>query len=77
MKVKVIGRYNFSGTGKQSGKAYSCVKVFVSMPLRDGEGESADLISLFNEDYASIRVGGFYDMEYNRRGFVDVFTPAK
>lgn len=77
MKVKVLGKFNYKGTGKQSGKPYTCVKVFVSAPLRDGEGESAELISLFDTDFASIRVGGSYDMEYNRKGFVDTFTPAK
>ena len=52
MKVKVLGKFNYKGTGKQSGKPYTCVKVFV-------------------------HIGGSYDMEYNRKGFVDTFTPAK
>ena len=78
MVVKVLGKYKREGVSKTSGKPYKATGVFVSYPMTNGgEGDKAESVTLFNVPYETVAVGASYHMEYDRRGYVDVFQPVK
>ena len=75
MKIKVIGKRQ--GVSKKSGKPY--LQVAYLDKMNGGEGESGDSLFLdpTEHDYNSVIIGKFYEVEFNRGGFLTSFKPAQ
>lgn len=66
MKITVIGKSHHEGISRKSNASYNFNKVYYNAPDKDVEGLASMALTLDPPiiDYASIRVGGDYDVEY-------------
>lgn len=75
MKIKVIGKANFFGTSKKTGKPYDFNQVHYIGKSRGVQGEAALTLNLASEEYPldSIQIGATYNVEFDSRGYVVAF----
>ncbi len=79
MKIKVIGKEHREGTSKKTGNKYNANIVHYLSKARGLEGQCGksawlDPVMIHMEE---IVVGGEYIIEFDDRGFVQEFYPAK
>lgn len=79
MKIKVIGKAHLEGTSKRTGNSYNFHQIHYNAPARGVEGVAAKTLSLepSQVSYASIQVGGEYQVEFDERGYVVSFEAVK
>lgn len=72
MKIMVEGKAHLEGTSRRTGKDYNFNQIHFLSPARGVDGLAAQTISLDPHLYPieSIRVGGTYDVEFDRNGYV-------
>lgn len=71
MKIKIIGKAHMEGTSRRTGKAYCFNQVHYIGKARGVEGDAALTVNLDPSvvPYDSIVVGGFYNLEFDQRGY--------
>ena len=79
MKIKVIGKAHRFGTSKKTGKDYDFLQLHYIGKERGVEGDAALTVTLDSElyPYDKIVVGGEYNVEYGRGGYVVNFEPVR
>ena len=79
MKIKVIGKAHLEGTSKRTGNSYNFHRIYYNAPARGVEGVAAKDLTLepYQVSYASIQVGGEYQVEFDERGGVVSFEAVK
>lgn len=79
MRITIVGKEHRTGTGRNSGKPYDMSVIYYTVKRTGVEGVVAEegSINARMMGYADIVVGGAYDLEYNKDGFVEVFVPAQ
>lgn len=79
MKIQVIGKSHQEGTSKKTGKEYSFNTVYFNTKARGVDGfaaKSTNLDGAFMR-YEDIQVNGYYNLEFDERGFVLAFEAVK
>ena len=78
MKIKVIGKAHLKGTSKKTGNPYDFIQVHYNGRAYGVEGVAALTLSLDPKDYpfADVVVGGDYNVEFDRRGYIVEFLPV-
>ena len=79
MRIKVYGKAHLEGVAKKSGNPYNFNQVHYLGKARGVEGQAALTLALDSFDYPieRIEVGREYDVEFDNRGYVVAFAPAK
>ena len=79
MRIKVCGKAHLEGIAKKTGNRYNFNQVHYLGKARGVEGQAAQTLALDPFDYPieRIEVGREYDVEFDNRGYVVGFTPAK
>lgn len=79
MRIKVYGKAHLEGVAKKSGNPYNFNQVHYLGKARGVEGQAAQTLALDPFDYPieRIEVGREYDVEFDNRGYVVGFIPAK
>ena len=79
MRIKVYGKAHLEGIAKKSGNPYNFNQVHYLGKACGVEGQAAQTLALDPFDYPieRIEVGREYDVEFDNRGYVVGFTPAK
>lgn len=79
MKVQLIGKQHSEGVSRKTGKPYNFNIAHVVRSDKDVDGMVGDRVYLDPNQYPldSLVVGSTYDLDYNNRGFVADFRPAK
>lgn len=79
MRIKVFGKAHLEGVAKKSGNPYNFNQGHYLGKARGVEGQAALTLALDSFDYPieRIEVGHEYDVEFDQRGYVISFTPAK
>ena len=72
MKIKAIGKRK--GISKKSGKPY--FQVFYLDDCHGGEGKAGDSLFLEEDDFAKVTIGGEYNAEFSKGGFLTSFKPC-
>ena len=78
MKVKVVGCVHRKGVSKKTGKEFNACFVSVTYPQKDYVGLKAEELYISMETLGGVipEPGKEYNLEYNRSGFIDSFTPS-
>ena len=79
MRIKVYGKSHLEGVAKKTGNPYNFNQVHYLGKARNVEGLAAQTLALDPFDYPidRIEVGREYDVEFDNRGYVVAFAPAK
>lgn len=79
MKVKLIGKQHISGVSKKSGKPFDNNVAYIIKPDREVQGYVGDSVWLNPVEYPleNLVLDATYDLEYNNRGYVEVFEIAE
>ena len=79
MRIKVYGKAHLEGVAKKSGNPYNFNQVHYLGKAHGVEGQAALTLALDSFDYPidCIEVGREYDVEFDNRGYVVAFAPAK
>lgn len=77
MKIKVLGKGNFCGVSKKTGKEYNFNQIHFLGKARGIEGQAAKTLTLSPADYPldSIVIGKDYDVEFDENGYIVEFRP--
>lgn len=75
MKIKVLGKGNFCGTSKKTGKDYNFNQIHYLGKARGIEGQAAKTLTLSPDDYPihTIQIGKDYNVEFDENGYVVEF----
>ena len=79
MVIKVIGKSHMEGTSKRTGNQYNFNTVYFNAKARGVDGLAAKSTNIDGSfiRYEDIQVGGSYNLEFDERGYVMAFEPAK
>ena len=79
MKIMVYGKAHLEGVAKKTGNPYNFNQVHYLGKARGVIGQAALTLALDPFDYPidSIDVGKEYNVEFDNRGYVVEFSPAK
>lgn len=79
MKITVYGKAHLEGVAKKTGNPYNFNQVHYLGKARGVIGQAALTLALDPSDYPidRIEVGKAYNVEFDNRGYVVDFSPAK
>lgn len=72
MIVTIVGRSHMEGTSKKTNKPYNLNQIHYLGTSRNVDGQAAETAFLSDTEYPyyDIRVGGKYNLEFDRNGYV-------
>lgn len=79
MKIKVLGKSHLEGVAKKTGRPYNFNQIHYLGKARNVIGDAALTLALDPDIYPIdlIEVGKEYNVEFDNRGYVVDFSPAK
>ena len=79
MKIKVCGKAHLEGVAKKTGRPYNFNQIHYLGKARGVIGEAALTLALDPDIYSIdlIEVGKEYNVDFDNRGYVFDFSPAK
>lgn len=79
MKIKVYGKSHLEGVAKKTGRSYDFIQIHYLAKARYVIGDAALTLAFDPEFYPFdlIEVGKEYNVEFDNRGYVVDFSPAK